>query len=168
VFIAGGEAGVVRAGGARGSRREARDRDAEQRAGAGHGALRLPEHRGGHQGARPDRGRPDQGPAVTASLVRLRPSDHPDGRTEFIYTGPSCAPSRASAGNAIEGTHSSICYENPLVANKNVNTKLLAATITNLNMFEISIFYHEDGGTPLQLKIALEKSKILLFFVYCK
>jgi len=54
VFVAGGEAGVVRAGGARGGRREARDRDAEQRAGAGHGALRLPERRGGHQGARPD------------------------------------------------------------------------------------------------------------------
>ena len=56
---------------------------------------------------------------------------------------------------------SSICSENPLVTNKNVNTKLLAATITNLNMFEISIFYHEDGGTPLQLKIALEKSKFV-------
>ena len=56
---------------------------------------------------------------------------------------------------------SSVSSENPLVAYKNVNTKLLAPTITNLNMFEISIFYHEDGGTPLQLKIALEKSKFV-------
>ena len=44
---------------------------------------------------------------------------------------------------------------------KNVNTKLLATTITNLNMFQISIFYHEDGGTTLQLKIVLEKSKFV-------
>ena len=47
------------------------------------------------------------------------------------------------------------------MAYENVNTKLLAPTITNLNIFEISIFYHEDGGTPLQLKIALEKSKFV-------
>jgi len=56
---------------------------------------------------------------------------------------------------------SSVSSENPLVAYENVNTKLLAPTITNLNMFEISIFYHEDGGTPLQLKIVLEKSKFV-------
>ena len=56
---------------------------------------------------------------------------------------------------------SSISSENPLVAYENVNTKLLAPTITNLNMFEISIFYHEDGGTPLPLKIVLEKSKFV-------
>ena len=56
---------------------------------------------------------------------------------------------------------SSVSSENPLVTYKNVNTKLLATTITNLNMFEISIFYHEDGGTPLQLKTALEKSKFV-------
>ena len=79
--FAGGEAGVLRAGGARGSRREARDRDAEQRAGAGHGALRLPERCGGHQGARPDRGRQDQGPAVIESLSEAATQQRPSGRT---------------------------------------------------------------------------------------
>lgn len=63
--VAGREAGVLRAGGEGGGGGEARDRDAEQGAGARHGALRLPERGGDHPEPRPDGGRPDQVPAVT-------------------------------------------------------------------------------------------------------